>query len=43
MVFKVAYPDYIMNDTLMNDIYKTVNFACKTLLFSYNALVCLYL
>lgn len=24
MVFKIAYPDYILNETLMNDIYKSV-------------------
>lgn len=24
MVFKIAYPDYILNDTLMDEIYKNV-------------------
>ena len=26
MVFKIAYPDYILNDTLMNEIYKNVGY-----------------
>lgn len=25
MVFKIAYPDYILNDTLMNDVYAKVS------------------